>query len=56
MYSIPLTAVGIDKLRSDFQLWAYDPLAVASGQVYYQQISGKYSFNAFLLWYLHIYL
>jgi hypothetical protein len=34
---ILLTPVGIDKVRSetDFQLWACDPLALASGQVQY---------------------
>jgi hypothetical protein len=36
-----LTPLDIGKVRSepDFQLWAYDQLALASCQVYYQQIS-----------------
>jgi hypothetical protein len=48
---VPLTPLDIGKVRSepDFQLWACDQLALASGQVYYQQISGKLVFKA-LLW------
>jgi hypothetical protein len=36
-----LTPLDIGKVRSEpnFQLWACDQLALASGQVYYQQIS-----------------
>ncbi len=36
-----LTPLDIGKVRSepDIQLWACDQLALASGQVYYQQIS-----------------
>jgi hypothetical protein len=48
---VPLTPLDIGKVRSepDFQLWACDQLALASGQVYYRQISGKFVFKALLL-------
>jgi hypothetical protein len=38
---VSLTPLGIGKVRSepDVQPWACDQLALASGQVYYQQIS-----------------
>ena len=48
---VPVTPLDIGKVRSetDFQLWACDQLALASGQVYYQQISGKLVFKALLI-------
>jgi hypothetical protein len=48
---VPVTPLDISKVRSetDFQLWACDQLALASGQVYYQQISGKLVFKALLI-------
>ena len=56
----PVTPLGIGKVRSepDVQPWACDQLALASGQVYYQQISGKLVFKALLMksWHLYIYL
>ena len=43
---ILLASPGIDKLRSNanVQPWACDQLALASGQVYYQQNSGNWFF------------
>ena len=43
---VPVTPLDIGKVRSetDFQLWACDQLALASGQVYYQQNSGNWFF------------
>ena len=48
---VPVTPLDIGKVRSEtnFQLWACDQLALASGQVYYQQISGKLVLKALLL-------
>ncbi len=45
---VSLTPLDIGKVRSepDFQLRACDQLALASGKVYYQQISGKLVFKA----------
>jgi hypothetical protein len=43
---VPVTPLGIGKVRSepDVQPWACDQLALASGQVYYQQNSGNWFF------------
>jgi hypothetical protein len=54
----PVTPLGIGKVRSepDVQPWACDQLALASGQVYYQQNSGNCFFLSIIIKVYGIYI